>query len=333
MLGKCKDRHIFLIFKHKFIFCLIFGAFFANFCFSQTSTQRQYIEKYRVLAIEHMREHGIPASITLGQGLLESGSGTSKLAREGNNHFGVKCYRTFRGDSIYIGSTCYRRYTTVEDSYLDHSNFLHGQRYSSLFNLHPTDYKGWARGIKACGYATDPSYAVKLIQIIEMCNLAQYDRDEVQDEILAAAAPRATVNEPAVAQQTERVGDKKKKSRPLPDVMHDVHRKWGLHCVRVVDGDTWDAIAREFNMKTSKLLGFNDVKEKNPQPPVPGSMVYLEKKNRVGQEGYESYNVREHDTLWSISQAFGIRVDDLAKLNELKSHEIALEPGTPILLR
>lgn len=326
MLCKCKDTYNFLNFKRKIKFCAFFIVFFAFEANSQTASQLEYISKYRVLAIEHQRKYGIPASITLAQGLLESGAGTSRLAREGNNHFGVKCHTSFKGDSIYIGSVCYRRYSSVEQSFIDHSNFLRGQRYGELFEIDITDYKGWCHGLKRCGYATDPSYAPKLIAIIESCHLQELDRSDVQDDVLAAA-----MSQPG--KDNGSAGASGKKRRPLPDVMHNVHRKWGLHCVKVVAGDTWESIAKEFNMKESKLLGFNDVKDKKPSPPLPGTMVYLEKKNHSSQQGYERYTVREGDTLWSIAQTFGIRLDDLMKINHLKSKDMAIEPGLTLQLQ
>lgn len=326
MLCKCKDKDNFLNIKQKIIFCFIFSVFLAFFAQSQTSQQLEYVAKYRYLAIQHQRQYGIPASITLAQALLESASGGSKLAREGNNHFGVKCHRSFQGDSVYIGSTCYRRYTDVEQSYLDHSRFLQGQRYSELFQLDITDYRAWAHGIKRCGYATDPAYASKLIAMIEMCHLSELDHSAVQDEIIAAELAKQPQNSANVAANG-------KKRRNLPDVMHNVHRKWGLHCVRVVAGDTWEGLAKEFNVKSSKLLGFNDVKGKNPEPPRPGMMVYLEKKNPEATEGHEVYTFKEGDTLWTVAQTFGIRLDDLMKLNNLKKGSGDPAPGDRIILR
>ena len=325
MLFKCKDIDNFLNTKQKIAFCLIFLCFFAQNGWSQTSLQLEYIAKYRVLAIKESRAHGIPASITLAQGLLESGAGTSRLAREGNNHFGIKHSRTRGGDSIMIGTVCYRRYESPEQSYLDHSQFLLASRYKSLFELDITDYRGWARGLKRCGYATDPGYAEKLIAMVEMCHLQDLDKSDVQDDILAMAEPDES------AKPDDKKGGKKK-GRPLPDVMHNVHRKWGLHCVKVVAGDTWEQIAAEFNMKPSKLFDLNDVKEKKPSPPLPGTLVYLEKKNHAGPDGHETYTTREGDTWWTVSQAFGIRLGDLRRINDARDKDPEPQPGTPLRL-
>ena len=145
--------------------------------FSQLSAQRKnkayidYIEKYSSLAVKHQKQYGIPASITLAQGLLESGAGRSELARMSNNHFGIKCHSDWKGKRVYYDDDkkddCFRKYNKPEDSFEDHARFLKRARYASLFELKVTDYRGWAKGLKRCGYATDKSYANKLIQTIE----------------------------------------------------------------------------------------------------------------------------------------------------------------------
>ena len=131
-----------------------------------------YIEQYRETAVRQQQEYGIPASITLAQGLLESGAGQSRLATEGNNHFGIKCHNTWKGDGIYMDDDekgeCFRKYGNAAESFEDHARFLKRKRYEPLFSLDVTDYKGWANGLKKCGYATDPRYASKLISIIEL---------------------------------------------------------------------------------------------------------------------------------------------------------------------
>ena len=138
-----------------------------------------YIERYKGMAVDQMLRYKIPASITLAQGLLESGAGTSTLARKANNHFGIKCGRAWKGPYILQDDDArnekFRKYRSVEESYEDHSRFLQQARYSSLFELSPKDYKGWARGLKRCGYATNPRYASLLIDLIERYDLDQYD--------------------------------------------------------------------------------------------------------------------------------------------------------------
>ena len=146
-------------------------------------TRQEYIQKYKALAIEEMEIYGIPASITMAQALLESDDGNGRLAREANNHFGIKCKSSWTGMTIShdddAKGECFRKYATVEDSYTDHSEFLDkSARYQDLFKLDPLDYKGWAYGLKQAGYATNPAYAELLIKIIEDNQLYHLDRGE-----------------------------------------------------------------------------------------------------------------------------------------------------------
>src|SRR5574344_572697 len=145
-----------------------------------------YINQYSRLAVYQMKTHGVPASITLAQGLLESGAGTSSLTQKSNNHFGIKCGPGWTGRTTYFTddapNECFRVYQDAKDSYEDHSLFLQKPRYANLFNLDITDYRGWARGLKAAGYATDPSYANRLIAIIEQYQLYKYDSSKYKKE-------------------------------------------------------------------------------------------------------------------------------------------------------
>ena len=153
--------------------CILLLFIFPIVVFAQSLNKVElYIQKYKDLAVEHMVEYSIPASITLAQGILESGSGESDLAVESNNHFGIKCHRDWEGDRSYYDddeeNECFRKYKSASESYLDHSLFLKNKpRYSELFSLNITDYKGWAKGLKKAGYATDPNYANNLIRVIE----------------------------------------------------------------------------------------------------------------------------------------------------------------------
>ena len=168
---------VFKVFKNNLILILISFQ-----SYSQSNIQI-YIQQYQDIAVNHMHEYGIPASIKLAQGILESSYGTSKLAKESNNHFGIKCHKDWAGAVVYHDDDekdeCFRKYDFVEDSYLDHSLFLvNKERYSSLFELKKNDYRNWARGLKKAGYATNPDYANKLIQLIETYNLSYYDNKE-----------------------------------------------------------------------------------------------------------------------------------------------------------
>ena len=170
----------------------------------QTLTRAQYIEQYAPMAVESQLLYGIPASITLAQGCLESGNGNSRLAREANNHFGIKCGGTWDGPSLRhdddAPQECFRSYNSVAESYVDHALFLsERERYRSLFDLDPKDYKGWARGLKAAGYATNPAYADLLIRIIEENNLQRFDNALLADYVpTVVEQPTPAVGEPAV---------------------------------------------------------------------------------------------------------------------------------------
>ena len=174
----------------RLLLCVVLSSV-ANITFAQTKSAafQEYINKYKAIAVEQMELHGIPASITLAQGLLESGAGSSELAKKSNNHFGIKCGSNWFGPTHTHfddgRNECFRAYDNVRASYEDHSQFLKKERYARLFRLSILDYKGWARGLKACGYATSPTYATKLIEIIELYKLYQYDTAKHFDKFQA----------------------------------------------------------------------------------------------------------------------------------------------------
>ena len=208
-----------------------------------------YIDKYKDIAIAEMEQYGIPASIKLAQALLESGNGNSTLAREANNHFGIKCTPEWNGRKTYHDDDrrddCFRVYNRVEDSFHDHSQFLLRKRYAALFELDKDDYKGWARGLKAAGYATNPRYADLLISLIERYELYQYDRPETRDE--------KTQREAVV--QTEIV-ENKVEEVPVAETKEPV--RIDIHEVK--QGDTLAAIARNYGMDKAELMDLNGLK-------------------------------------------------------------------------
>lgn len=180
----CKNSYNFSNCKQKALFCLFLTLFVSVFVHSQSLNARylEYIDRYKAIALEHQQEYGVPACITLAQGLLESNAGQSYLARRGNNHFGIKCY-SWKGPVVEYDDTlkhnCYRNYGSAEDSFLDHAKFLRGKRYSPLYELEVTDYQGWAQGLRDCGYAEDPAYPQKLVNIIEQYELYALTEDSV----------------------------------------------------------------------------------------------------------------------------------------------------------
>ena len=171
-------------YRTHWLAALLLSAFYFQhfFLFSQYTESDifNYIETYKEIAINKMVEYRIPASITLAQGIFESACGTSRLATEANNHFGIKCHKEWEGDTIKHNDDelqeCFRKYLKPEESYNDHSLFLISRpRYAKLFTLDVMDYPGWARGLKTAGYATNPQYADKLISLIERFDLARHD--------------------------------------------------------------------------------------------------------------------------------------------------------------
>ena len=279
-----------------------------------------YINKYKAIAIEHCRLYGIPASISLAQGLLESAAGRSRLAVEANNPFGIKCHGNRDGGCVEEKGDLYRCYSGAVESWNDHARFLKRKRYSRLYTLKTTDYRGWARGLKECGYATDPKYPEKLISIIERYHLDDYDTGDRSarirlegDETLEHGAESAIAIE--VAAEIAR---------------HAIVERNGLHCIVWRSGDTVDGVAHEFGLSAGKLRKFNDMEKETV--PREGTPVYLQEKpkSRYGDTPGE-YVASEGETLWEVSQKCGIKVKSLEKLNDMGKHTI-LPPGMVVLL-
>lgn len=265
-----------------------------------------YIKQYRDLAVEEMKKYRIPASITLAQGLLESGAGQSTLARKSNNHFGIKCGSDWRGKTVShdddARGECFRAYKHPKQSYEDHSKFLANRpRYASLFKLDITDYKGWARGLKKAGYATNPRYAEQLIGIIELYDLHKYDR---------------------------KGGLKWMKENPNP---HQTYIANGLVYIVVRAGDSWKSISKELDISQKKLRKYNDL-YKGYALQV-GDILYLEKKNRKADKEHIVHVLRAGESMYSISQKYGIRLKNLYKLNKMDEDDPAPEVGTILRLR
>ncbi len=280
---------------------LAIGLTLCSVAFAQTrqnAAYQQYIEQYKQIAIDQMRKHHIPASITLAQAILESAAGKSDLAQRSNNHFGIKVGSSWTGpyvthDDDRRGER-FRKYDSPEQSYEDHSQFLLRDRYKPLFKLGPLDYQAWARGLKACGYATSPTYAAKLIELIELYDLHQYDEDR-----MGLAVGRKRNVEPVV----------------VTPVRHQVSTVNGIRCVQSREGDTWESIAKETKIPVKKLLAFNEV---DADFTLPANMnVFLAKKATKGDKQYDEYwhKVKANESMYEISQQYGIRVKNLYKLN------------------
>ncbi|MDR1719897.1 MAG: glucosaminidase domain-containing protein [Dysgonamonadaceae bacterium] len=267
----------------------------------------KYIEQYNDLAVSHMKKYKIPASITLAQGLLESGAGMSQFVKDSNNHFGIKCASEWTGQKIYrddnLANECFRKYSSPEDSFDDHSRFLaEKNRYAALFSLDISDYRAWAKGLQQCGYATDKAYANKLIKLIEDYELYHYDS-----------------------------GVKKSKSQyATPQSNRDVYKTFGLIYVLAESNDDLETIASELGFKTKNLAKYNDIPADFPLRK--GDIIYLEKKKKKADIPYFQHTVRVGESMHSISQQYGIQLSQLYKLNK-KASEYIPEEGDLLRLR
>ena len=263
---------------------------------AQNANQRytDYIDRWKDVAISEQEQHGIPASITLAQGLLESGAGSSRLATEGNNHFGIKCHKDWQGETMLrdddAPNECFRVYESAHESFADHSRFLLRKRYESLFLLPVDDYKGWAHGLKQCGYATDPNYANRLISIIERYSLYNYDTPQGRN-----------VSEDALF-----IFEHLRNSHPICKYR-------SLHYVIASPGDTYSDIAKEFGMKTKDLLRFNDVDADHEIRAW--QEVYLQEKHDKAPADYHSIVIGEGESIHSIAQRMGMKLQCLKDLN------------------
>ncbi|MDR0393985.1 MAG: glucosaminidase domain-containing protein [Tannerella sp.] len=272
----------------------------------------QYIEKYKILAIKQQHEYKIPASITLAQGLLESNAGNSRLARLGNNHFGIKCKPEWRGGRIYHDddekNECFRTYKSVEESYIDHSLFLAKRKYYvSLFDLDIHDYKGWAHGLQKCGYATDKSYGPKLVGLIETYELYKYDKARILDKTpiiddiyeIKIHTPETDKRRPAVVNWRRRILKTNE-----------------IHYIEAQENDSYEFIAYDTRMKLKRLLKYNEVTKDHKLKE--GDRIYLQGKRRYASKDNGIHVVKAGESLHSISQLYGMKLNSLYKLNRIK---------------
>lgn len=282
---------------------------------TRNSAFEQYIEQYKDIAVEQMRRHKIPASITLAQALLESGAGRSELAQKSNNHFGIKRGSEWQGPTVAHHDERrgehFRKYKTVEESYEDHSRFLLRERYQRLFRLSILDYKGWARGLKACGYATSPVYADRLIGIIELYHLDELDEDPRRPKIVIPTY------------------------EPLPDIQLNYRARTtnnGIPCTIARTGDTWELLASDLHISLEKLLEVNEAFE--DVPIREGDYIYITKKATKGPKEMKGqwHKVTNDDSMYSIAQRYGIRLRNLYKLN-YKDDDYQPLPGDLLRVR
>ena len=281
---------------------------------SGDQSPEQYIAKWKEVAVKKMKEHGIPASITLAQGLLESRSGNSILATGGNNHFGIKCTPDWTGGKVYHDddkkNDCFRKYRSADLSFEDHSKFLERPRYARLFELKPTDYKGWAHGLKACGYATDPRYPHKLIDLIERYKLDNLDRG-VDVSYASKDAASGKQSSRKQAKHHNRSDDNVVTIGNARNVeLFDGRIKF----VRARKGETVKDIAAEIQQMPGLVAGWNDISKDGSLEE--GQVVYIQPKRNKSKD-QESCIAQQGETLWGISQRYGVKLKKLAKYNDM----------------
>lgn len=323
----------------NFVF-MIFMLSWNIVVFAQNKSKEalDYIEKYKDVAMREMQEYKIPASITLAQGLIESGNGNSELAKKSNNHFGIKCHKDWTGKRTYHDDDekgeCFRVYDSPEDSYRDHSIFLsQGQRYAFLFDLKITDYKGWAKGLKKAGYATLPVYANILIKHIEDYNLTQYDQMVVKGKF--------KYNE-----KSQKTKDKKQKSDN-----NLIYTPYKITDAEVVGKTTDERYIRENNKvkfiyaregetvyELADLLGIYDyqiVKYNNLGKRTTlkdNEIIYIEPKKNKAMRRYKYHTIQKGETLSHVSRLYAVKLKSIFKMNDMDENTI-LHVGDNIRLR
>ena len=300
--------------KKFFVTISLFLSLSASAQVRWNQVYQQYFDQYKDIAIEQMLRYHIPASITLAQGVFESGAGKSELARRANNHFGIKCHnwdgrRSYHDDDE--SNECFRAYDSAYESYEDHSKFLvNGKRYSSLFDLKVTDYKGWARGLKAAGYATNPIYADKLIEIIQLYKLYEYDKATSYDKFM-----------------TDRTKD-----HQIDGALHIIKPYNKNYYLIARQGDTFKSIAEEVGISYRKIAKYNE-RDKRDQLEE-GEIIWLKKKQKKAPKDYKGrlHYVRNGESMYSIAQKYGIRLKNLYKINHL-SPDYQIKVGDGLRLR
>ena len=301
--------------------------------------QERYISRYATIAVNEMYRTGVPASITLAQGIIESASGASKLVTEGNNHFGIKCHNSWSGRTMRADddrrNECFRVYDSAEESFRDHSDFLrYRDRYKFLFDLERTDYQGWAYGLKQAGYATDPKYAGKLIKYIEDYNLARFDLVSVEEEAALPEAPHK-IEEPVPVSSARSAAPGEDPVLPNEDFHFPLTRAlFSLNSVPFVyamEGESYSSLAKYYHLFKWEILRYND--ESKDRVLDAGTIVYLQSKKNQAPEGLDMYIVSEDgEDFHAICQRFGVKEKAILKLNGFEA-PVQLQEGDEIKLR
>jgi len=303
---------------------------------AQRITPEEYIQTYKDIAMREMRDHKIPASITLAQGLLESGAGNSALAREAKNHFGIKCHKGWKGKTYYMDddeeNECFRKYRNAEDSFKDHSEFLCTRsRYAALFDLRITDYKGWAKGLKAAGYATNPKYAQLLIDRIELYDLTKYDKIALgmqsDDGVMPDISPEEELIELAFS-PTDRSGFE------LVDMSAQkrfIYENNGVRFVFAKEGETPEDLSKEFGVRMKRFCKYNCLRRPDEMVFHSGDVVYLSPLKNKNWKA-RKHTVEAGETVRDIGLRYAVKPAKILKKNGLKEGQ-RLKVGKKLWLR
>jgi len=279
-------------------------------------SRTEYITTWQKVAVDNMNSYKIPASITLAQAILESGDGNSELAKMSNNHFGIKCH-DWKGEKVYYDddrkSECFRKYKNARESFADHSEFLKRKRYASLFDLKLTDYKGWAKGLKKCGYATNPAYARLLIDLIEKNELYKYDKqyNENHENFLARTEIKSKPN----SKETKKKSNGKKiPSQIVLRSSRTINKSDNnINYVLAKDGESPESIAESLDLPVWVIRKYNDMQE--GEKLTEGQLVYIQPKRSKAKKSFHVF--KAEDSMKSISQFYGIKLKALYKKNNI----------------
>lgn len=316
----------------------------AMLLWADTTAERAeaYVARYSDMAVSEMYRSGVPASITLAQGLLESGYGMSALARQSNNHFGIKCHADWTGERVYhdddAKGECFRKYPKVSDSYADHGDFLrYKPRYAFLFDYNRTDYKSWAHGLKKAGYATDPKYAYKLIDIIETYKLYRFDKMKPhqapsKDGSASVEQTPQIPESPTQLETASRFEGSGKRGTFAVSLHREVLQINGVPFVYAREGESYKSIAALYDLFPKELMSFND--EKTDRVFTHPEVVYLHSKQKYAVKGLEKHICSDGETLREISQKYAVKLSSLMKLNKIKDvRQYTVREDNTLLLR
>jgi LysM repeat protein len=313
---------------NKLLILLLFFIGTAENSLAQNSLViKNYVAQYKDIAMQEMMRTGVPASITLAQGILETEAGQSKLVRTSNNHFGIKCKSDWTGDKVYhdddAKGECFRKYDDPTQSYKDHSDFLKNRaHYASLFNLDPSDYEAWAYGLKKAGYATNPKYPQLLIKLIRDYNLQDYTLIALGKKVDVPADGTPVIASDRIAIHADA------EDRSAKDYPSGVFRINDTKVIRITRGTSYFVIADKHNISLSKLFEFNDM---IPQEEAgKDHLLYLQRKKKTGAA--EEHVVQRGETLWDIAQSEGIRMESLLTFNYLRT-DVDPTPGRKLYLQ